>query len=332
MRPQKGKKQSEIVVKELKKRSREALELAKKTILAEQIQYETLREALEYYIRNLSDFTHPGLFAVACEAVGGCQNDVAVTQAAMTLMAAAFDIHDDIIDKSVKKHGVPTVYGKFGQNIALLLGNAFLIEGFNLFTESIQERPEKKRREMLEVLKKCLFELGNAHALELGIKERMDISPSEYMKVLEMKAVSIEADMRIGAVIGGGTSGEVEALARYGRVLGMLGTLREEFIDVFEIDELSQRSRNEYLPVPVLYAMQDDKAKRRIKTLFAREKLTNADVDELVTIVFETRSVKNVKKRMKDLVAEAICLISSIRNDESRTLLQNLVSTTLEDL
>jgi geranylgeranyl pyrophosphate synthase len=325
-------KQSEILVKELEKRSKKGLDFAKRTILAEKVDNKELVEALEHYIQNWNDFTHPGLFSIAYEAVGGDPNASVKPQAAIAMMAGAFDIHDDIIDKSETKHGIPTVFGKFGQELALLLGNAFLIEGFNLFTESIQKRPEKKRREMLEALKKCLFELGNAHALELGMKERMDISPSEYMKVIEMKAVGIEVDMRIGAVIGGGTSAEVEALARYGRVLGMLGTLREEFVDVFEIDELSQRSRNEYLPVPVLYAMQDDEAKRRIKTLFAKEKLTNTDLDELVTIVFETRNVKNVKKRMKDLVTEAICLISSTRNYESKALLRNLASTTLEDL
>lgn len=324
-------KQSGILVKELKKRSRKGLEFAKRTILAEKVENKGLVEALEHYIQNWNDFTHPGLFSIACEAVGGDPNASVKPQAAIAMMAGAFDIHDDIIDKSETKHGIPTVFGKFGQELALLLGNAFLIEGFTLFGKSIGGLPQKERSQLLGALKKSLFELGNAHALELDVKKN-DVPPQEYMRVLEMKAVSIEADMRIGAAIGGGTSEEVEALARYGRVLGILGTLREEFIDVFEIDELSQRSRNEYLPIPVLYAMQDGKAKRRIKALFAKKKLTDDDVDELVTVVFQARSVKNIKKRMKDLIAEAIYSVSNTRNSETRTLLRNLASATLEDL
>ena len=324
-------KQSEILVEELKKRSKNGLEVAKKTILAENIEYKELREALEHYTQNWSDFTHPGLFSIACEAVDGDPNASVKAQAAITMMAGAFDIHDDIIDKSDTKHGTPTVFGKFGQELALLLGNAFLIEGFTLFGESIGGLPEKERNKLLGTLKRSFFEVGNAHALELNVKKN-DSPPEVYMRVLEMKAASIEADMRIGAAIGGGTSEEVEALARYGRVLGILGTLREEFIDVFEIDELSQRSRNEYLPIPVLYAMQNDKAKRRIKALFAKKKLTDDDVDELVTIVFQARSVKNIKKRMKDLIAEAIYSVSNTQNSKARVLLQNLASATLEDL
>lgn len=325
------KKQSEILVQELKKRSRKGLELAKQTILAEEVEYKELHEALKHYVQNWSDFTHPGLFSLACEAVNGDPNASVKVQAGIALMAAAFDIHDDIIDKSDTKHGIPTVFGKFGQDLALFLGNAFLIEGFTLFGESIGALPEEERNQLLRVLKKSLFELGNAHALELGLK-RNGGRPEEYMQVLEMKAASIEADMRIGAVIGGGTSREVEALGRYGRVLGLLGTLREEFIDVFEIDELTQRSRNEYLPVPVLYAMQDDDAERRIRALFAKKKLTNANIDELVKIVTQAKGVRNIKKRMKELVAEAIFSVSRTRNDESKKLLGNIASTTLEDL
>jgi geranylgeranyl pyrophosphate synthase len=332
MGTKKGQKESEMLVEELKRRSRKALELAKKTILAEKTEAKEVQEALEHYTLHWNDFTHPGLFSIACEAVGANPDSVLPVQAALTMMAAAFDIHDDIIDKSKVKHGVPTVFGKFGKDVALLLGDAFLIEGFMLFDESLAELPWGKIKEALETLKMALFELGSAHALELDMKRGGEVLPDAYMRVLKMKASSIEADMRIGALVGGGTSREVEVLARCGRVLGILGTLREEFVDVFEIDELSQRSRNEYLPIPILYAMQDDKAERKIKSLFAKKKLTNTDVIELVSIVFQARSVRNVKKWMKELVAEAVYSISEIRNIESRTLLQNLASTTLEEL
>ncbi len=51
---------------------------------------------------------------------------------------------------------------------------------------------------------------------------------------MRMKAASVEADMRIDAIVGGGNEKEIEALTKYGRILGMLATLREEFIDVFD--------------------------------------------------------------------------------------------------
>ncbi|MDH5483510.1 MAG: polyprenyl synthetase family protein [Candidatus Bathyarchaeota archaeon] len=324
-------KQSQIIVAELQKRSKKALEFAKKRILTEKMESAKLHDALEYYVSGWNEFTHPGLFSLACEAVGGDPDAAVQVQAAMTLMAAAFDIHDDIIDNSKAKHGVPTVFGKFGKDIALLLGNAFLIEGFGLFSKSL-EGLHQKRAKVFEILQTSLFELGNAHALELDIKRRSDATPKEYMKIVKMKAASIEADMRIGAIVGGGNSSEVEALSRYARTLGMLGTLREEFIDVFEVEELNQRIYNEYLPIPVLYSMQDSDSRRRIKELLAKGKVRNSDLDEFIRAVLEAKSVRKLKKEIAEFSAEAVQLISNIKNDKLRDLLRKLILSTLEDL
>ena len=99
----KPRKQSEMVLTELAKKSRNGLEFAKRTILSEKIQYRKLRDALEYYVSRWNDVTHPGLFAVAFEAVRGDPQVAIPFQAALAMIAAAFDIHDDIIDKSAEK-------------------------------------------------------------------------------------------------------------------------------------------------------------------------------------------------------------------------------------
>lgn len=332
MSPKKHKKASAMVVQVLKKRSNKGLEFAKKAILAENIECKKLREALEYYILNWTDFTHPGLFSIACEAVGGNPDKAVQVQAAISMMSAAFDIHDDIIDKSKFKHGKSTVFGKFGKDIALLLGNAFLVKGFTLLGKSIRGLPQNKMKEIFETLKKSLFEIGNAHVLELNLKGRIDIVPEEYMKILEMKAASVEADMRIGAIIGGGTNSEVEALTKYGRILGILAMVREEFIDVFEIEELSHRIHSECLPIPVLYAIQAKDSKQRVQKLLAKKQVTSKDVDELLDIVFGAKSVRKLKKMMKDFVEETIHLVSEIKDKQLKSLLMNFTASTLEDL
>ena len=301
-------------------------------MLSEKIENKKLRDALEHYVSHWNDFTHPGLFSLGCEAVGGHPDKAIRVQAAIAMMAAAFDIHDDIIDESDEKHGVPTVFGKYGKDIALLLGNAFLIKGFTSFSRSLGELERKKVHEIFDVLQTSLFELGNAHGLELNLKERPGAEPEEYMRVVEMKAASIESDMKIGAIIGGGTDGQIRALARYGRILGIVGTLREEFVDVFEPDELSHRVQSEYLPIPVLYAMQDKEAEHEIRKVLAGGKITKGVANELVNAVFETKNVKSLKRKMECLVHEGIHLASNVRRLNTRNQLRSLAASTLEDL
>jgi geranylgeranyl pyrophosphate synthase len=328
MPPKMGKR----VVANLKKRSKKGLEFAKQILQAEKIEHPKLREALEHYIAHWDEFTHPGLFSMACEAVGGDPDDVVSTQAAIAMMTAAFDIYDDIIDKSKVKHESRTVYGKFGAEMALLLGNAFLIEGCKLFVDSTVILPKEKEKSALETLKKLVFEVGNAHALEVGLKKRKNVTPNDYMKITEMKAASVEADMYLGALFGGGKDAEVDVLARVGRILGILATLRDDLIDVFDIEELRQRISVRDLPPPLLFAMQDQRKKTKVTSILSKPKITDNDVATLVDFTLEDKSVVQLKNQMRLLISEGLKLTNTLPKPKLRSQLQVLLSFMLEDL
>jgi geranylgeranyl pyrophosphate synthase len=320
------------IVADLKRRSKKGLEFAKQVLQAEKIEHPKLRDALEHYIAHWDEFIHSGLFSIACEAVGGEPDDVVSTQAAIAMITAAFDIYDDIIDKSKVKYKIPTVYGKFGAEMALLLGNAFLIEGFKLFVDSAVILPKEKERSTLETLKKLVFEVGNAHALEVGLKKRKNVTPNEYVKITEMKAASIEADMHLGALFGGGKDAEVEVLARVGRILGILATLRDDLIDVFDIEELRQRISVQDLPLPLLFAMQDQKAKGKVRNIISKPKITKSDVATLVDFTLEAKTVVQLKNQMQFLIEEGLALTNNLPNVKLKSKIQSLLSFMLEDL
>jgi geranylgeranyl pyrophosphate synthase len=328
MPPKMGKR----VVANLKKRSKKGREFAKQILQAEKIEHPKLREALEHYIAHWDEFTHLGLFSMACEAVGGDPDDVVSTQAAIAMMTAAFDIYDDIIDKSKVKHDSRTVYGKFGAEMALLLGNAFLIEGFKLFVDSTVILPKEKGKSAFETLKKLVFEVGNAHALEVGLKKRKNVTPNDYMKITEMKAASVEADMYLGALFGGGKDAEVDVLARVGRILGILATLRDDLIDVFDIEELRQRISVQDLPLPLLFAIQDQEKKTKVTNILSKPKITDDDVATLVDFTLEAKSVVQLKNQMRLLISEGSNLAIKLPKPKLRSQLQVLLSFMLEDL
>ena len=325
-------KKSFTVMKELQDRSRKCHEFVRGSLLSEKIENVTLQKALKHYFSYWNDFSHPGLFSIASQAVGLGPDSMLQPQAAIAMMAAAFDIHDDIVDKSQAKHGYPTVYGKFGENIALLLGNAFLTDGFTLLGNEASKLPAERARAIFKIIKNSLFEVGNAHALELDLRGRYDVPPEKYLQILEMKSASIEADMHIAALFGTGNKAKAEDMKKYGRALGTLATLREEFIDVFEPDELNQRVQREALPIPVVYALQDAQASVRIRKLLKKKKLTTGDTDKLVSIIFDSKPLGILKEYMTNLVAESCSHLSGLDDNRSKALLENLSMAMLENL
>ena len=327
MQPKKGK----LIVADLKRRSKKGLLLAKQTLQAEKMEPLELRNAFKHYIKYWDDFTHVGFFSLACEAVGGTPDDNLLPQAAIAMMAAAFDIHDDIIDRSEEKNKIPTVYGKYGVEMALLLGNAFLIYGLKLFADTITIFPTEKGKSVLETTRQLLFEVGNGHASEVNLK-RKRLTPNEYMIITQMKAASIETDMMLGALFGGGNETEIASFARLGRILGILATLRDDLVDVFDIEELHQRIVAKDLPVPLLFAMRDKKVKTKIKAILSNPKITEDAVTELVELTLNTSSTAEMKNEMQLLIGEGLSLINKLPRKKLRSNIQALISFMLEDL
>lgn len=138
--------------------------------------------------------------------------------------------------------------------------------------------------------------------------------------------------MHVAALLGGGSPKEVELLARYGRILGTLAALREEFIDIFEIEELNQRIKAEALPIPILYALQDKGPTKIIEKLLTKGELNSQDIERLLDIVMRSESVERLRTYMLNLNNKANNLASNIQNQAAAKLLRTLAESTLEDL
>ena len=315
----------------LRQRGQSALETSKRAILKERINHQPLQEALYYFIDEVwPKILHPGLLSIYCEAVGGDPKETMQVGAAMVLLVGAADLHDDIIDQSKVKNFKPTVFGKFGKDIAILAGDALLIEGMYLLHSALEGFPKNKRTEILELVKQAFFDLSSAEADEAVFRGSIDLPGEQYLEIIKKKVAVAEATAKIGAILGDGTVEQVETLADYGRTLGLLLTIRDEFIDVFESDELVNRARNEILPLPVLYAFQDPTKKDVILQLLKGRKLTSEKTDKIVDIVTDANETQELKREMKRLVQRGLRNASSL--EVCGKMLELLLESTVEDL
>ncbi len=316
----------------LRLKSEEALELTKKAILEEKISKKT-DAALKDYVKKWNDTTRPGVLSLACEAVNGNLNELVPLQIAMLSIAATMDIHDDIIDKSDAKATGKTVYGKTGVETALLLGNAFLVKGFIQLYKAIEKLPRERQLLIIDTVQNSLFEVIKAHVIEVELRnEKWNVKPREYFKVLEKKAADIEGLMRVGAIFGGGTSSEIEALGKYGRCLGVLLAVRSDYVDIFEPRELENRVKNECLPLPVLYALNNGSCREKILKILSHEIISKGAAQELVELVYQTPESSLLKRNLEKLSKEAIDALADIHASEAKTNLRVLAMSMLEDL
>ncbi len=305
---------TEQLLKLLEERGKKALELARKTVLEEKIESKEVQEALKYFmIEYWHDVTRPALLSLVCEAVGGDPDITTPIAISMTLISGAIDIHDDIIDQSETKGSRPTVFGKFGQNMALLVGDALLFKGFNLLYKAVEKGvPAEQIAVISDIIKRTFFELGDAEALELQFRGRTDVTPEDYLCVVRKKAADVEAYTRISAIVGGGSVEEIEALGEYGRLLGMLVILRDDMIDMLDLEETIHRIKKEHLSLVIVYALQKPEMNSILCSLL-KKTITKKDAEKLSTFVDKAGGFIHMEECMNKLAEEAHIKIEKIK-------------------
>ncbi len=133
-----------------------------------------------------------------------------------------------------------------------------------------------KKKTILNITKQAFFDIGSAETKEASLRGNLDLMPEEFLEIIKMKVSVAIAAAQIGAIIGNGSCQQIENLGQYAKTLGVLMTLREEFINMFEPDELRNRFKNECLPMPFLCAFQDATLKQKILEVLAKDEISEA--------------------------------------------------------
>lgn len=319
----------------IEKRGKGALEKAQQEILNCPYNGGAVSSAVKYFAKEI--FPHalpvfPALISLSCEAVGGKPERTVSTGAALTLVAAAADIHDDIIDKSKTKYSKKTVFGKFGGDIAVLAGDALLIKGMTLLQKECESLDKKQSEAIQNLVMEAFYEISRAEIEEIDLRGRMDKTPQEYFEVIKLKAVIPEIHCKVGAILGNAKEQTVQCLGRYGRSLGIVSIVRDEFIDLLEYDELKSRIKNEYPPLPMIYALQNPAIEGEVKAFVESLKLTKRDATRIIDMVLDSAQVKELKNDLEITIRDGLSAIAFVEDIKLRRELSHLLTALMEKL
>ena len=312
----KNRKLAESVRQLLEDKGREALDVAKRRVFKETTYCREVKDALKHFFGYWDDLARPSLISISCEAVGGDPKITIPFAASMTLICGAADVHDDIIDKSKRKLSHSTIFGKFGQDIALLVGDALFFKGSLILQKASARIHPKKVARVQETIENFIFEMGNAEALELKLRRNINVKIKDYLHLVKMKAADIEACARIGAILGNGSDVQIDALGRYGRMLGVIIILRDDLADMVDYEEAPIRFKNEALPLPILIALKNTKAKSQIAPILLKQKIRKKDIEIISEIVHNAGAIENAKKIIKEMYTTARSYLQIIPNNK----------------
>jgi len=281
------------------------------------------------------DNFRPALVSFSCEAVGGQPEAADDVSLMITLMGAGLGIHDDIIDKSENKHFRMTILGLHGKDNALLLGELLTVKALTTVREiAVKARHPTDIENIIEGFESFFIEVWEGEFMETLCRHNLETELKHYERILWMSTADTEACTRLGAMVGGGSKIEVEALAKVGRRLGFIFRLADEVKDSLNLEgNLPSRLENESVPLPILYAAKSSKNNYlKIKSALKHPSITPTDVRETLELCFKADAFNYVLSIAKQNAREAVAELRVLKKSEDKDSLALMVKKALANI
>lgn len=139
-------------------------------------------------------------------------------------------IHDDIMDNAPLRRGKPTVHEKWNNNIAILSGDAMLVEAY----KQIAQVPAEVMPRALEIFSRTAEEVCEGQQYDMDFETAAGVTITDYIRMIERKtAVLLGAALKIGAYCGNATETQAQHLYEFGRTIGIAFQLHDDILDVY---------------------------------------------------------------------------------------------------
>lgn len=240
----------------------------------------------------------PVLCLASAEAVGGDRRMALPAACALELIHTYSLIHDDLpaMDDDTMRRGRPTLHVVAGEGMAILAGDGLLTEAFRLLAREPDDADPAVAARKLRVVGLVAEAAGavgmvGGQALDLasvatrpgGPTHPLDARALETMHAKKTGAL-IRASAAAGAVMGGGSDPEVEAIERAAGELGLAFQIVDDILDVegasADLGKTAGKDAAAGKPTyPSLYGLEASRRMARECLERARTTLASAGVD-----------------------------------------------------
>lgn len=167
----------------------------------------------------------PMLTIAASSLFGGAEGNEVRFAAAVEFMHNATLLHDDVVDESDMRRGRPAARTIWGNQASVLVGDFLLGQAFLMMVESGD-------LDALGVLSRAAAVIAEGEVFQLAKAGDLATTPADYERIIKAKTATLfEAATEVGAMAGGSDEAARQALAAYGRELGMAFQLVDDVLD-----------------------------------------------------------------------------------------------------
>jgi octaprenyl-diphosphate synthase len=272
----------------------------------------------------------PALLLWAAELCGESGPRSVQVAAAIELLHTATLLHDDVVDLSELRRGLPSANAIWGNRRAVLSGDFLYARASSMIVEDGDH-------DILWIFADTIRRMAEGELLQLGQSYDAAVTEAHYFSVIERKSAALlSAACEAGAILAGVTRGERRRLADFGREFGIAFQLRDDALD-YESGEAKLGKpphadiREGKVTLPLLLALKRctpaeyagvadllKQAARQTEGVGAAAAAQALDLAPAIDLVARYRGVADTVRRAEEHAARAAAAIAPFRDGPAK--------------
>ena len=266
----------------------------------------------------------PVLLLIACEAFGGNIDKAMPAAMAVEVFHNFTLLHDDIMDNADTRRGKPSVFAKWGANVAILSGDAMLITAYKML--SALDAGSLSR--VMPLFNDMAIEVCEGQQYDMDFESMDSVAVEDYILMIERKTSALlSGSAMIGATLAGAKDDDIKKLYRFATELGLAFQLQDDMLDSFGDEALGKKIGGDILEGKKTYLMvqamnrASDEEREVLRTTHKNEALSDAEKIATIKALYEKLDVKHATEQQIELRFErALSVLDTLSIGSERTV------------
>ena len=277
-----------------------------------------IEQVSDYLLLVRGKLFRPTLLLLSSELDGGGGHRSEESRARAVTLGALIElvhlatlVHDDAVDHSVLRRGLPTLNALWTHQIAVIMGDY-------LYSRAVSELAALGDLEAVRVLACAANEMSVGEMRQLTSYDALDFSKEAYLRLIAAKTASLmSAACELGALAG--APGARAPLARFGHHLGMAFQITDDLLDYTGTEAITGKPtghdlRERKVTLPLVGALPRAGAAEigEIRRFFTLVDPSDEDIARIVGIVEERGGLEYARERAGEYAERAEQALSGL--------------------
>jgi octaprenyl-diphosphate synthase len=289
-----------------------------------------LQSAIDKIMLSSGKHIRPLLVLLTAKACGKITEDTINSAVLLEQLHTASLIHDDVVDNTKQRRGVPSLNAFFDNRVSVLVGDYILSSAL---VRSIQTGDLR----IMYIVSEVGRALSEGEIRQLEIVEDIVLDEDSYLEVIKKKtAMLISACTEIGAITAGASDELIAYCRQIGEYLGYCFQIRDDIFDYYSDLKIGKPTGNDLLEgkvtLPLLYALRktNGEVSSYYLKLVENKDFTPGHIAELILFAKENGGIEYAESKMKEYRDKVTELMYKLPHSAARTSLIELADYIIE--